>query len=404
MSSDVPPGGGPQQQAELAPGGDRYALQRRKGFPWLVFFPDLETEFRASFVEVNRWRIRVGASVGMAGCFGFIFLDQVLGQNLSPLAADLMLVCVTVPSLLVTTWSTFRPQTGSGLLRSIQIASLLVGFSILGVICIGRATHPWFPYDSLLLVTVYIFFVSGLLYYQAIFCSAVLWVAFVATNALLQRHDVLIYEAFYLALANALAWLGMYVLEFQARNAFLLERELSLQAQIDSLTGALNRRAFRGHLETAWRQAQRERVAIGIMLIDLDGFKAINDTGGHPFGDHALQRVAQVLKDGAHRPLDAVGRYGGDEFIALWFGVDPSWFEQLARDLPKQLADLSCGDASAPLRVGISGGAVLAWPQPGMSPDDAIHAADRKLYEMKRTGRGTIQCVRMAPPAAALRA
>jgi diguanylate cyclase (GGDEF)-like protein len=296
-------------------------------------------------------------------------------------------------------YATFRPLTGARLLTYLQLSSLCVGFSVLAVICMGRAAPgQWFPYDSLLLVTMYIFFVSGLLYYQAIFCGVVLWFAFVVTNWSLQSHPVLVYEVYYLWMANVLAWLGLYILEWQMRDTFLLERELSVHALLDGLTGMLNRRAFRRHLETAWRQAQRERVALGIMLIDLDGFKRINDTGGHPFGDHALQRVGITLKESSNRPLDAVGRYGGDEFIAVWFGVEQQWFEKLAQDLPSRLADLSCGSPDAPVRVSVSGGAVIAWPQFGLTPDDAIRAADQKLYEMKRGARGTIACVRLQAP------
>jgi diguanylate cyclase (GGDEF)-like protein len=392
--SALPPD--PDRMTARQSGTDRYALQRRKGFPWLRFFPDLEAEFRTRFIVLNKTRIRVGGVIGMIGCFGFIFVDQVLGMNLSPWTGDLLLAGVTVPSILLPMIATFHPPSAPRLLAYVQLASLGVGFSVLGVICIGRATHAWFPYDSLLLVTMYIFFVSSLLYYQAIFCGLVLWVAFLASNWGLQAHPVLVYEGYYLLLANALAWLGLYMLEWQMRDVFLLERELSIHAQLDSLTGMLNRRAFRRHLETAWRQAQRQRVALGIMLIDLDGFKRINDTGGHPFGDHALQRVGQTLKDTSQRPLDAVGRYGGDEFIAVWFGVDPIWFETMVRELPAKLNDLTCGDGAEKVGVTVSGGAVIAWPQYGLSPDDAIHLADEKLYEMKRSDRGTIACVRMA--------
>src|SRR5689334_18578050 len=139
----------------MAGGTDRYALQRRKGFPWLRFFPDLESEFRSSFVVLNRTRIRVGGAIGIFGCFGFIFVDQLLGLNLSPRAADLLLIGVTVPAIMVPMLATFHPPSGPRLLSYVQAATLLVGLSVLAVICVGRATHEWFPYESLLLVTMY---------------------------------------------------------------------------------------------------------------------------------------------------------------------------------------------------------------------------------------------------------
>src|ERR1051326_7545531 len=104
-----------------------------------------------------------------------------------------------------------------------------------------------------------------------------------------------------------------------------MQNELRQQAVLDSLTGIFNRRAFRSHLEAAWAQAQRDSETIGLILVDIDDFKLINDTCGHPFGDSAMKHIADVFHNATLRPLDAVGRYGGDEFIAMWFGVKPEW-------------------------------------------------------------------------------
>ena len=369
---------------------DRYAAQRRAGYPWLRFVHDLEAEYRASHIPMNATRIRMAAVIGLAGVVGFVGMDRYLGMHLQSGFSNLLLVGVTAPALLVPVAATFTQRAAPYLLYYLFGGMLLTEFSILAVINIGRTHHPWFPYDALFLVTSYTYFVSGLMFYQAIFCSLSLYVVFVVTNWSLQKHGVLTYEAYYLLVANAIGVLGLYMLEWHARATFLMQNELRQQAVLDSLTGVFNRRAFRSHLESAWLQAQRESMTVGIVLVDIDDFKLINDSCGHPFGDTALQHIAKVFQEATLRPLDAVGRYGGDEFIAMWYGVDPEWFGHLAHGLASQVDGLTCGGGVKPLRVRISGGAVLSHPKAGGTLAEAIAMADRKLYEAKREARGSV--------------
>jgi diguanylate cyclase (GGDEF)-like protein len=377
---------------------DRYSTQRRVGFPWLRFVPGLEDEYRENYLALNATRIRVAGVIGMLAVFGFITVDQFLGMNLQGMKSDLLLVAVTLPAILLPLAATLRPNAGRYVMPVVFACGVMMALSVVAVIAIGRGEQPWFPWESLMLVAMYIFFVSGLMFYQAMLANAILWGAFVWSMWDLQSHDKLLYEAYYLLVANGIGWLGLYMLERQSRLSFLMQNELRQQAILDSLTGLMNRRAFTAHLETAWLQAQRALTSVGLMLIDLDGFKKINDTCGHQFGDHALQQVAGVLRANALRPLDMAARYGGDEFIAVWYDVDGGWLGKLVVDLPKRLEGLQCGPDTAPLQVTVSGGAVIAWPRPGMTMRDAIRTADEKLYEMKRNARGTIGFVVLRPP------
>ncbi len=384
--------------AEAKPADDRYAAQRLTGFPWLRFGPELEQEYRASYISVNSLRIRAASLVGMLAVFGFVGLDQFFGLNLQDARSDWLLMLVTVPAILVPFAATYRPSFGAYLLPLVFASLLLVALSVVAVIYFGRQQNAWFPSEALILVTGYVFFVSGLMFYQAAICGAMVWGAFFVSNWTVQSHDKLLYEAYYLAVANGLGWLGLYLLEHQQRLAWLLQNELGRQAVLDSLTGLMNRRAFSAHLETAWLQAQRALTPVGLMLIDLDGFKRINDTCGHQVGDTALQRVAAQLRLSVLRPLDAAARYGGDEFIAVWYDVDGAWLQKLTQEFPRRLEGIVCGEGAAAIRVTVSGGAVVAWPRPGMSMRDAIREADSKLYEMKRSAPGTIGFVVLRPP------
>lgn len=378
---------------------DRYAQQRRLGFPWLRFLPDLEREFRASYIASAAGRIRMASFIGLMSVIGFFTLDQYFGSNLQPASADWLLMGLTLPAISIPLWATYRPGAGPWMQLLVFGAVLLMGLSVVAVVAIGRLEQVWFPWESLILVTTWSYFVSGLLYYPAMLCGAVIWACFVATNWDLQAHPVLLYEAYYLAVANGIGWLGLYVIERQIRMGWLLQHELRQQAVLDSLTGLMNRRAFTQHLETAWLHAQRELTSVGLMLIDLDGFKRINDNCGHPFGDRALQHVASVLRASALRPLDAAGRFGGDEFIALWYDVDGDWFAKLAVDLPRRIAALECEIGGRRVAVTVSGGAVVARPRAGMATRDVIKMADEKLYEMKRLSPGHVTFAVLEPSA-----
>lgn len=370
-------------------GDNRYAEQREAGFPWLSFSPEIELEYRNAYIESNALRMRVSAAVALFGALGFLIVDQVLGKNLMPQSAQLLVLFVTIPALMAPLIATFRTRAGAGTLHVVLAGTIVATQAAVAALTLSRLAHPEFLNDGVYLLVMYVYFLSGMLFYQAVACGLALALTFIATVAL-ETRDTLSYEVFYILMANGLGALGLYFLQWQARQGFLLRNELRQQAVLDSLTGLMNRRAFTAHLNAAWLQAQRALTSIGLMVVDLDQFKRINDTCGHPFGDHALRHVAQVLRSSALRPLDAAARYGGDEFIAIWYEVDGAWLARLAHELPARLAGLSCGDKAAPLNVTVSGGMVLAWPRPGLTVNDAIKLADELMYETKRSTPGVV--------------
>jgi diguanylate cyclase (GGDEF)-like protein len=234
-------------------------------------------------------------------------------------------------------------------------------------------------------------------------------------NALLQtgsRRAALIYAAFalllltfsgalalielrqpewgWLAAAVASGWAGLCLALRESRRNLHLQAEYRRLARVDSLTGVLNRAAFRQHLNSIWRQAERENTAIGLMLIDLDHFKALNDQLGHQAGDAVLLTAAQILKSYAQRPFDAVGRYGGDEFVVAWYAPEAEAFSALVKLLPAKLWMGLAASKIGESDITVSGGAVLAWPGPDLSIERAVGLADEELYKVKRSCRGTI--------------
>ena len=166
---------------------------------------------------------------------------------------------------------------------------------------------------------------------------------------------------------------------------------LQLLSTTDGLTQIGNRAYFDGAALTELRRAERQQAAVSIILLDIDHFKRINDTFGHPAGDACLRALADMLRPRIDRAGDILARYGGEEFIVALTGVDLSGSVALAEELRKATDRLRVEFEGKPLRFTASFGVVSVVPQTALSLEDLVSAADRALYDAKRNGRN---CVR----------
>jgi diguanylate cyclase (GGDEF)-like protein len=174
-----------------------------------------------------------------------------------------------------------------------------------------------------------------------------------------------------------------------AKSFDAMRGRLAEQIGTDPLTGCLNRRALETRLRTEWRQAKRRGTTVAVLAIDIDHFKLINDTRGHPFGDLVLQELAGIMRATA-RDTDAVARLGGDEFCVVL--PDTGWQGALtfAERMRRKVDDYSFGAATAEMRLTISVGVALARGTDPISPDMLLQEADRSLYKAKTGGRNRI--------------
>ena len=167
------------------------------------------------------------------------------------------------------------------------------------------------------------------------------------------------------------------------------EAEAAAMASLDPLTGLPNRLMLRDRLDEALARLDRTGEGCALLLIDLDRFKPVNDTLGHPVGDALLRMVADRLRS-AVRPTDTVARIGGDEFVVLQTGVRTSADTlPLARRVVDLIGRTYILDGHL-LTIGASVGAALA-PADGVDADRLLKVADLALYRAKLDGRGTFR-------------
>jgi diguanylate cyclase (GGDEF)-like protein len=157
----------------------------------------------------------------------------------------------------------------------------------------------------------------------------------------------------------------------------------------DPLTECLNRRALETRLARECRQARRRGTPLSVLAIDVDHFKSINDTFGHPFGDYVLQTVADIMNETA-RDTDAVARLGGDEFILVLPDTGTQGATAFAERLRCNVGEHVFGDQRQSLPVTISVGVMVAPEIGELSPAALLAAADRNLYRAKSAGRNRI--------------
>jgi diguanylate cyclase (GGDEF)-like protein len=159
------------------------------------------------------------------------------------------------------------------------------------------------------------------------------------------------------------------------------ERALQQLSQHDPLTGLFNRRYLSAALERELARAQRGN-PLSILMIDLDGFKHINDTRGHVAGDHLLEALADVLRT-ATRTVDVPGRWGGDEFVVLLPDTTADEATMVAARLAEQIRLVGERfDADHPVTASVG----LAQAEPGDTPHNILARADARAYDAKRAG------------------
>jgi diguanylate cyclase (GGDEF)-like protein len=160
-------------------------------------------------------------------------------------------------------------------------------------------------------------------------------------------------------------------------------------ASRDGLTGVLNHRAFQERFRDELLRAQRMGRNVALLMLDIDFFKRINDTYGHPVGDVVLRETAQILAQNVRAGVDVVARYGGEEFVCMLPDSDGraalETAERIRQTLEAKEFDLGHARFRATLSIG---GAV--FPENAKHGKELLEKADKALYKAKDGGRNQV--------------
>ena len=183
------------------------------------------------------------------------------------------------------------------------------------------------------------------------------------------------------------------IVDERTRDLLRVNQELHGLTMQDALTGLANRRRFDEMLAQECSRLKRSGTVVSLLLIDVDHFKALNDSAGHQRGDEYLVRLSQELAHAARRQIDVAARIGGEEFALILPATMPAEAAHLAETLRLQIERLELSHPASPIGpvVTVSIGVATATPERFSSPEELVGAADTALYQAKREGRNRIQ-------------
>jgi diguanylate cyclase (GGDEF)-like protein len=363
--------------------------------PRLSFAEPMETEFREWYASRVRWRMRSTLWLAMGNILlvlfalgPFLSLRRLLfGLHHDALLTGLAVVLLATSALALTVVSSRRFYRRFYDITAQFIAPVqAICFATMDVLMVGQgfSLSAWMP-----LVIIAPYFLFGMLHFQATRSSVLAVIAYIAAGEVAgigeaQRWlDVAI-----VCFASMLGAAVHLSLQRAVRHGYLATQSLNESAHRDSLTGIHNRRMFDEHMTRVWQQAARESLPVGLLLIDLDHFKAFNDSHGHQGGDTCLAKVAGLLPQVARRPLDLAARYGGEEFVVLLYDARREQVEEVCIQLHAALKQAAIPhDASTTAQVTFSIGAACVEPRASRHAEGLVQLADEALYAAKERGR-----------------
>ncbi len=367
------------------------AADVRLGAASCKFTPEFEAEFVRARLWDNRTLIRVVCTLAVLLAafrltelaFGGVWNQAHLIGVTGVLLASMVLTVIA--------WSPLFER------RYLPVATILVPIrNVLAAALVGAAAAYGQP-ELLMLMPFMVlgpFFFLGLSYRVASVAVVLTVSSFVVSATIFEMPlPTLLRSTLLLVSAAVGCAIAARQLEKWSRKSFLESHLLATHAHYDALTGLKNRRVFDDHLSSVWQQAMDDHRSIAILLIDVDHFKAFNDSYGHQAGDRALNEIAQTLRPLVSRPLDLLARYGGEEFVVILYGIDARGAAAVANRMRRAVSEVAISDRSpaAGKAVTISIGVAVVEPSHDRQPDGALQLADQALYQAKMRGRNRVE-------------
>jgi diguanylate cyclase (GGDEF)-like protein len=170
----------------------------------------------------------------------------------------------------------------------------------------------------------------------------------------------------------------------------LANRQLQEVSVTDGLTRIKNRRFFEDASHAEYQRAYREKTPLSVLMIDIDHFKRLNDTYGHPFGDLCLQRAAEMITTALKRLPDMAARYGGEEFVVLLPNTSPEGALTVAQQIHRSFANHVISDGAHSVTMSVCIGVAGETPEDRDGRERLLKQADDYLYIAKKTGRNKV--------------
>lgn len=392
---------GPSSSGRGSGSNDRFSYDDlrslEQGFERSLRHLRFDTGTEGLYRDWNRARFRASRGGLFAVLAGLFFLAPLylsalfdLSEGLHELFATLD-VLVVGPVLLcaaIATW-TNRVQT---LTQAIQTAAILAMLSV--TLLAHVATVHGDPSLS-----------KQLLAFELIataYFGGFSWTRIVGASALFLSLQVLVdlqvgghwpqwpSTLFAAVCAGAISVLGAYNQERIARVSWIRRKMTEVLLRTDVLTGLTSRFEFDRTFARILRQGRRDQKLVGVLLLDVDHFKRINDTQGHLVGDQVLGEVGRAVRRAAgRRALDLQARFGGEEMVVVWYDAELDQLPRMAERVLDAVREiqLQCAQTRDRLPVTVSGG--LTWMIPGerSAPEAVLRHADELMYRAKHGGR-----------------
>jgi len=387
--------------------------------PWhrLRFAPPLESRFEADMAATQIRHLTIVSAIGTVLVMMFIFSDKALIPDV--FIQSLLLRCVFCPALAITGVTWLR-RSKSAAIRDGIFASfgVIIPLSIDYLAMITHSPHKATALSGVLLIPLYVNVVGQVRFNYAVIgtigsfltligCLIIITgipvpVRIVIAGVNFTTCVLTLFTSFQLQKQGRHQYL--VTVREQLRNDALAKNNLELRtlSEEDPLTSVLNRRGIDARIDDIFRRYQRDGAPVGIVMIDVDHFKAYNDHFGHPAGDTCLQTMAAILIDQTRGRRDLVGRYGGEEFIIVMPDANLASVRALAERIRSSIeafgikAPPSLEAEGRPVMTASFGIAACSHNharQPAAcncTPADLIRAADQSLYTAKQLGRNRV--------------
>jgi diguanylate cyclase (GGDEF)-like protein len=308
---------------------------------------------------------------------------QVAPKALLPLMSIVHLY-ILPPLLFLITYLTFQPK-----LHQLTIIMLILApiVAVIGnLIIVAQVEQPPLRLTEVYLIIFWTFTVSGLRLREAFISGSIsyLIVLLVTTLHYSLSLENYVMHCFWMSSAFSFGLLSAYILERSDKTRFIYQEQLRKLSFTDRLTGLYNRTKLDEILQEELQRSQRYHQTFGLVILDFDYFKEVNDTYGHQVGDLTLKEIAKLLTEHL-RTTDTAIRWGGEEFIIIYLNTDKEEVLQLADDLRQKIEHHpfeTVGKRTASFGVTL-------W-QEDDTMDTIIQRADKGLYNAKEQGRNRI--------------